>query len=432
MSIKKIRIGLISRERIGLNMAGPAIRYFELAKALSKRFEVTLLAPDMNDGEQADFETKVYTKANFILGKIQVEEFDYIIAQDVTPRLFQRMKKRGVKYIADLYDPIIIEFLEYNKFDNIRKQNLNFTPPYLTFLFQLVTADHILFATERQKDLYLGILSGLGLLNPDFYQKNYEIDRLFSPLPFGLSKDDPVAEKPNLVEEMFPSINRNDKVIIWGGGIWNWFDPLTVIKAIEKISKERNDVKLVFMGTKHPNPKIKAMERATEAVEYCQKNGLIDKFVFFNFGWLPYDDRGNFLKRASVGVSTHFENLETLYSFRTRVLDYLWADLPMVLTRGDFMGDMVDHCNLGSTVEYEDPDGFEKALLSIIDNEKTMNEMKVNIANVKKDYTWDKLAENLSKLIKSNQINHRKVSFYYLMRLKIRWYSSVLIKRLFQ
>ena len=36
------------------------------------------------------------------------------------------------------------------------------------------------------------------------------------------------------------NIKNSDKVVLWGGGVWNWFDPLTAIYAIEKISKNIN------------------------------------------------------------------------------------------------------------------------------------------------------------------------------------------------
>jgi hypothetical protein len=37
-------------------------------------------------------------------------------------------------------------------------------------------------------------------------------------------------------------------------------------------------------------------------------------------------------------VSTHYEHVETTFAFRTRILDYLWAGLPVVATGGDAFG----------------------------------------------------------------------------------------------
>ncbi len=53
--------------------------------------------------------------------------------------------------------------------------------------------------------------------------------------------------------------------------------------------------------------------------------GLTGRHVFFNEEWVPYDERQNYLLDADVAVTTHFHHVETEFSFRTRVLDYLWA-----------------------------------------------------------------------------------------------------------
>jgi hypothetical protein len=42
-----------------------------------------------------------------------------------------------------------------------------------------------------------------------------------------------------------------------------------------------------------------------------------------------------------VGVSTHRDHLETRLSFRTRMLDYIWAGLPIVCTDGDHFASLV-------------------------------------------------------------------------------------------
>ena len=44
---------------------------------------------------------------------------------------------------------------------------------------------------------------------------------------------------------------------------------------------------------------------------------------------------------ADVGVSLHLEHLETTYSFRTRMLDYLWAGLPIVASAGDGFAEII-------------------------------------------------------------------------------------------
>ena len=50
------------------------------------------------------------------------------------------------------------------------------------------------------------------------------------------------------------------------------------------------------------------------------------------------------------------------------MLDYLWAGLPMVLTRGDSMADLAERQALGGTVDPEDDAGFAAACAALLDD----------------------------------------------------------------
>ena len=89
-------------------------------------------------------------------------------------------------------------------------------------------------------------------------------------------------------------IGKSETVLLWGGGIWNWFDPLSLIRAIAKLARVREDIKLVFMGLRHPNDLIPEMKIAQEAVSLAEELNLKDKQIFFNFGWTPYEGGNHF------------------------------------------------------------------------------------------------------------------------------------------
>ena len=55
---------------------------------------------------------------------------------------------------------------------------------------------------------------------------------------------------------------------------------------------------------------------------------------------MPYERARRYLLEADVGVSAHFDDLETRFAFRTRLLDCFWAGLPVVTTRGDSLGEL--------------------------------------------------------------------------------------------
>ncbi len=89
------------------------------------------------------------------------------------------------------------------------------------------------------------------------------------------------------------------------------------------------------------------MVKAMLAQRRSEELGVLNRNVFFN-DWVPYGERQNYLLEADVGVSLHLDHVETRFSFRTRVLDYIWVGLPMVLSAGDALSDLVARQELGS------------------------------------------------------------------------------------
>jgi hypothetical protein len=123
--------------------------------------------------------------------------------------------------------------------------------------------------------------------------------------------------------------------------------------------------------------------------------GLTDRHVFFNEGWVAYDDRHNLLLDADVGVSTHQEHLETEFSFRTRVLDYFWCSLPVIATAGDSMADLIERGGAGIVVPPEDVDALVDALTSLLtddDRRKACGNASERLAD---DLRWSKVVEPL-------------------------------------
>src|SRR5205814_3048165 len=127
----------------------------------------------------------------------------------------------------------------------------------------------------------------------------------------------------------FPQIRPTDKILLWNAGIVGWYDPVTAIRAVHALG--RVDVKLVFMGSKYPDPGfLEENPTFKAAIETAAALDVTDKQVFFVRGWLPYEEVKDYLRAAYLGLSTYFNNAETHYSHRTRFLDLFWAELPIV------------------------------------------------------------------------------------------------------
>jgi glycosyltransferase involved in cell wall biosynthesis len=249
-------------------------------------------------------------------------------------------------------------------------------------------------ASEKQRDFWLGSLASAGRLNPRVYDEDESLRSLIDVVPFGLSDDDPVRTGPG-IRGVVPGIAATDKVILWGGGIYNWFDPATLIRAVDLVRTKVPEVRLYFMGMRHPNPDVPEMRIAVEAVALAAELGLTGRHVFFNDDWVPYADRQNYLLDADIGVSTHFTHVETAYSFRTRVLDYFWAGLPVVCTEGDALSLVVHEREVGLTVPPEDPEALADALHRLLTDDELNASCRRNLTAVRADFSWKRALDPL-------------------------------------
>lgn len=420
-----IKVALISQEKIGKNMAGSAIRYFELAKILSSHFKVTLFSTGQSDldGNSLGFDMKSYVKSARRSEKSikNVSDYDYVIAQELSPDLLIEIKQKKVRLISDLYDPLPIEIVEHTKNYGFSKRLTIRGFINNSFLMQIVASDHILCSSNRQKLLYedMSKKSGINISN-----------KTITLLPFGLSDIDPIYTDREMIYDIFPSISKNDKIILWGGGIWNWFDPLSVVKAIEQISHTRDDIKLVFMGAKNKHFDALQDKSLQIVLEYCKKNQLENKFVFLNYNWVPYEQRVNFLLSSDICVSTHFDCKETYYSFRTRILDYLWAEKPIVCTEGDIFSELISKHKLGKIVRYSNVDDIKKAILELINDPDLYKKIEGNIENFKKTLTWEKVTEGLITLIQNDSIKYQRMDKRIFNMLKFKFFFWVGFKKI--
>jgi glycosyltransferase involved in cell wall biosynthesis len=398
------RILIYSQDVIGRSMAGPGIRYFEFANALAKHHDVTLAAPNTPDIEADGFELVSYhNKRRLLVG------YDFLIAQSVSPAMAYLARRGKTRIILDFYDPVMLEELEIYHHKPVELQSKRNRRALADLRLSLALADHVICATEKQRDLWLGSLMALGRITPREYTEDASLHDLVGVVPFGLQERPPEKTGDGFRKQL--GIDPSDTVVLWGGGIWNWFDPLTLIKAIGEISETRSDVKLVFMGLKHPNEHIAEMEMATKAVALARELGLESKQVFFNYGWVPYAERQNHFLEADIGASTHFNHLESRFSFRTRMLDYLWAGLPIVATEGDSLADLIRTRNLGRVVPYEDPSALAAAITKLADDREARDQIAANIETVRSEYTWSQVVRPILTMVADDRGTDKRLSY---------------------
>lgn len=381
------RILVVTPDTLGELMAGPAIRSWEIAKALAEFADVRLISTTaVNDELEHDAFHVAY--ADDARLRAHVAWSEVLVFQGHILRSHPWIKATDTIIVADIYDPMHLEQLEQGKDFEPEKRLAMAIDTIEVLNDQLERADFLVCASEKQRDFWLGQLAGLSRINPATYDRDPSLRSLLDIAPFGVQNDPPV-QKAHGIKGTVPGIGPDDKVIIWGGGIYNWFDPLTLIDAVVIARKAHPDLRLFFLGASHPNPNIPTMRMAVEARRRADELGLTGESVFFNESWVPYADRADYLLDADLGVSTHFEHLETAFSFRTRILDYLWASLPIISTDGDTFAEIIREHDLGRVVAPEDAEGLATAIEELLYDGAARKRIAANIAEYAQGHTWE-------------------------------------------
>lgn len=352
------QILIVTHDVIGPNMAGPGIRCWEFARHLSREHSVTLATPYAPGLTSDAFTVTQYNLASL---KTLAQAMDVIIVSGAILWWYPFLRQQPATLVVDIYGPFLLESLpqlsDFPPTERTRRHQET-----LDTLSDLLTwGDYFLCASERQRDYWLGWLNAFDRLNPWTYDADPEFRQLIEVVAFGVPDEPPQATR-TVLKGVWPGIAATDKVVVWNGGVHNWLDPLTVIRAMAQVSAQRSDVKLLFMGIKIPDPGFDARDMAAHAVALSQELGLYNQTVFFN-DWVPYQERQNYLLEADLAVSLHYDHLETRFAFRTRLLDCLWTGLPMIVTQGDVLADMTATEQLGWSVAFEDVAGVTDAIL---------------------------------------------------------------------
>lgn len=395
------RVLLITLEPIARQMAGPAIRCLELAKQLASNPALEVTVFSASKVAQDNEVSQKHKNLQVITGKGRNDLYDLARTQDIFVLQANVLKPYPAlatmdKYIVvDLYDPYLFSVLVQYQNDTVTGSS-SYRLMHQILEKHMVSLDFAICASERQRDYWLGRFCALGRITPEMYKIDSSLRKLVDVVPFGLPEAEPKRTGPG-VRGRISGISQNDKILVWGGGIWDWFDPLTVIRAVASLAKEIPDLRLFFMGVKSPNPKVELMDMTVRARQLSLDLGVLDTHVFFGESWVGYEDRVNYLLDADAAVSSHFDVIETRFSFRTRILDYLWAGLPILTTGGDQFADLIEERGCGIALPYEDVKAWEDAIRKTVTDSEAAKKFGEAARNLACDFHWSKAAQPLLK-----------------------------------
>jgi glycosyltransferase involved in cell wall biosynthesis len=382
------RILVLSKNSVGDKMSAPGIRALNVARTLQAQVpgaRVTLAIPNATGQPRGEpFAIEHYR--GLTLPRLILES-DVVVAQYIRATSIPFLA--GKRVVLDFFANFIAEWLELwaeEPDDPLRDVNMDCNRRYLNL--QLAQADLVLAANEQQRDLWLGTLASIGRVTPEVYDADPSLRSLIDVAPFGVRPDPPVPRK-RVLKGVLPGIGPDDFVLLWNGGIVHWYDPTTLLQAMALVRRARPHVKLLFLGTKYPIDEGIEGQTLTDMFALSHSLGLTGSNVFFNEGWVDYEDSGDFLLEADAGVCTYYSSLETHFAYRVRLIDLIWAEKPIICNQIDTVAEMVRSRGLGLSLPFRDVDALATAIIRLADDAGLRERCRENERALKPELSWE-------------------------------------------
>lgn len=391
------RLLVVAPDVVGRRMAGPGLRYVAIARTLAPYMPVTL-AVGVEGSSHLELDlpgVRVAPYASRQELEILVAGHDAVFAQFFDTNVARAAVRRNVRLIFDLYNALPVETVGSEVISGYRdapSKDREFTELLKYFRFVSQSGTYFVASNERQRDYWMGYIMASGGLLPSTFA-NRALDDIIGLVPFGTEEDDPVQHDHGL--RGAHGISSDDFVVLWAGGIWDWFDAETPIRAIAELAEEDPRYKLVFYGTVHPNSVIGRPPSVERAMAVAEELGVLGRSVVFLDEWVPADERADFLLDADIAISAHRDSLETHYAFRTRILDHFWASLPSIVSEGDWFADYIRRESLGTVTPIADVEATKAAIRAYATDDAHRAATVARIRDVREQWRWSRTTEPL-------------------------------------
>ena len=360
--MNKRRVVLICPEPIRGCVQGIGIRFIEMTKYIGVFHEAVLWT--CNEDIPGDIGiTAVPFPSAEQFGAEMAQTDAVVIHGHISERYFDMLRSRQVDsppLVVDLYDPFLIENLQYTA----ELGEYIFYRDRTVLFRQLSLGDFFLASSEIQRMFYFGIMTGTGRITPQVYHSDRSGDQLIAIAPFGV---EPVSETTlqaiaGKLKGQVPGI-ASDSMVIFFGGIYDWYDPETLVNILDGIIENFPKVKVVF--SVNPNQETTPQGVFKKIRDFAELKGWRDRHIFF-IPWFPYSDRFAYLRDVDIAVCLHKPSIETSLSLRTRVLDYMNAGIPVIATEGGEGGRILTEASAALLVPPYDEELLRNAMTSLL------------------------------------------------------------------
>mgnify|MGYP000088289087 CR=1 FL=1 len=160
-----------------------------------------------------------------------------------------------------------------------------------------------------------------------------------------------------------------------------------LLRAYRIVKQEVSDVQLIVIGTGDQEQRMRELAKRLEL-----------KDVYF-LGTVSEEEKIKWMKRAWIIVSTSM-----IEGWGMTIIEAAACKTPAIGYDVPGLRDSIKHMKTGILVPYGDIKALAKAMTMLVEDQKLWSKLAGNTLNWAKQFSWDKSAEEFTKVINSIRI----------------------------
>lgn len=330
---------ILARGSLGSLALGPMVRYLEMAKAARQAGFVVHLCLDECQVELPEGIRYLKLGPDTVSA---ISEHDPVVASIfLDPRTFKKLLDSNLDFDVDFYCVGVLEGIESdNRLSRWRlfQGRQRTLARYRAFLRH---ARRIFISTPEQA-MFLGGLLFSGSDTASCRLASTLPERLLM-IPMGVRESAPPMQTAN----PYPPELADRPIFLWGGGIWAWFDIDTLLQAFSLLKARQSNAALFFLCGSNLSGLSSQDEAVRHAVSLARELDLVGKNVFFLDGGASSNALPGYLEHCTAGIMANPARMESIGSWRTRLLDLIWARKAVVTCGYDPLSERMSRRNVG-------------------------------------------------------------------------------------
>lgn len=359
---------------VGSHMGGIGVRAWELAQTLDPSWPVTVIAKGDSDFDDARI---TFTQGDRRGWVPVIENCDAAVFYDLPDTEIMLAAHRAGKFIIS-EAAVPIEHLGFDRIRNGTSPDDAYAELVARFELQVLLSDHFIVRSEVGLATLVAALSMAGRLAYSNYELSTTVDHLWTWVPIGFSADS--AGHAARAEALQPPVD-----FLWTGGIWDFYDPVAVVRAIARLKAAGQRVSLRFMYKPPPGQRLEEARRLLQAIDDYAVSDLVD----FCEPTPTHHERNAVCAGARAAICIGRPGIENQTSIRLRLRDSFLYRLPFIVDKHGATGRLVESLGMGTSVDSGDCEELATAMSRVTGDRDFYATVSSNLARVRPDYLLD-------------------------------------------